>query len=165
MNDSSSALKSLPAQKNVGSGDFRLDEIIREIKQKGYSLTPQRYEIIKIIAESKSHPSANDVYNKIKSVYPMISLNTVYKNLSMLSELHQIREIKTLQNAVHFDGDITPHGHFICERCGKIDDFEIKDSIMNGFLKSNIDNKNEREFPKVNGYSIELHGLCGKCAS
>lgn len=140
----------------------RLEEIILKLKKVGYSLTPQRYEIIKILSESKNHPTATDIYNKVKMVYPMVSLNTIYKNLTMLTSMREAREIKTLQNAVHFDGDISSHGHIICENCGKITDALLNTDDLNRFLKSDI-NIAFNEGYHIRGYSIEFYGLCGGC--
>lgn len=140
----------------------RLEEIILKIKKIGYSLTPQRYEIIRTLSESKSHPSATDIYNKVRAVYPMVSLNTIYKNLAMLTSMREVREIRTLQNAVHFDGDISPHGHIICENCGKIADIEIDGNDFNKFFESNINDKFNEDY-HIKGYSIEFYGLCKNC--
>ncbi len=132
----------------------RLNAIVLKIKKMGYSLTPQRLEIIKIISESKNHPSATDVYNKLKKLYPMVSLNTVYKNLSMLASLHEVKEIKIMQNSVHYDGDISLHGHAICEKCGKIIDVEIDEF---DFKKKLIENYH------IRNYGVEFYGLCDYC--
>ena len=144
------------------SSNPRLEEIILKIKKVGYSLTPQRYEIVKILSESKNHPTAADIYNKVKMVYPMVSLNTIYKNLTMLASMREVKEIKTLQNAVHFDGDISSHGHVICENCGKITDIGINADGFNGFLKSDINNAFNEDY-HIRGYSIEFYGLCRDC--
>ncbi|MHB1697070.1 MAG: Fur family transcriptional regulator [bacterium] len=142
--------------------NLRLNTIVSKIKKMGYSLTPQRLEIIKIISESKNHPSATDVYNKLKELYPMVSLNTVYKNLSMLASLHEVKEIKTLQNSVHYDGDITLHGHAICERCGKIIDVEVDEFDFKGFFETKIKGKLTENY-HIRNYGIEFYGLCDGC--
>ena len=140
----------------------RLNAIVLKIKKMGYSLTPQRLEIIKIISESKNHPSATDVYNKLKELYPMVSLNTVYKNLSMLASLHEVKEIKTMQDSVHYDGDISLHGHAICEKCGKITDIEIDEFDLKGFFETKI-TKTLPENYHIRNYGVEFYGLCGDC--
>jgi Fur family peroxide stress response transcriptional regulator len=140
----------------------RLNAILLKIKKMGYSLTPQRLEIIKIISESKSHPSATEVYNKVKELYPMVSLNTVYKNLSMLASLHEVKEIKTMQDSVHYDGDISLHGHAICEKCGKIIDVEIDDFDFKGFFETKIKNRLDENY-RIRNYGVEFYGLCGGC--
>jgi Fur family peroxide stress response transcriptional regulator len=142
--------------------DLRIDGVVSKIKKLGYSLTPQRLEIIKIIVRSKSHPSAVDVFNQLKELYPMVSLNTVYKNLSMLSSLHEVKEIKTMQNSVHYDGDISLHGHAICEKCGKIIDVEIDEFDFNGFFDSKIKRKFTENY-HINNYGVEFYGFCDNC--
>ena len=142
--------------------NLRLNDIVSKIKKMGYSLTPQRLEIIKIVSESKSHPSAVDVYDKLRKSYPMISLNTVYKNLSLLSSIHEVKEIRTLQNSVHYDGDISLHGHAICEKCGRITDVEIDESDFKGFFETKI-KENFKENYYINNYGLEFYGLCGLC--
>ncbi len=140
----------------------RINDIVLKIKKMGYSLTPQRLEIIKIVSESKSHPSAVDVYDKLRKLYPMISLNTVYKNLSLLSSIHEVREIRTLQNSVHYDGDISLHGHAICEKCGRIIDVKIDELEFKVFFDDKIrDNFKENYY--INNYGLEFYGLCGIC--
>ncbi|MGC8553899.1 MAG: Fur family transcriptional regulator [Candidatus Acidulodesulfobacterium sp.] len=140
----------------------RLNDIVSKIKKMGYSLTPQRLEIIKIVSESKSHPSAVDVYDKLRKAYPMISLNTVYKNLSLLSSIHEVKEIRTLQNSVHYDGDISLHGHAICEKCGRIIDVKIDESDFKGFFDAKI-KENFKENYYINNYGLEFYGLCDLC--
>ena len=140
----------------------RLNDIVSKIKKMGYSLTPQRLEIIKIVSESKSHPSAVDVYDKLRKAYPMISLNTVYKNLSLLSSIHEVKEIRTLQDSVHYDGDISLHGHAICEKCGRIIDVKIDESDFKGFFDAKI-KENFKENHYINNYGLEFYGLCGLC--
>ncbi len=81
----------------------------------------------------------------------------------MLTSMREVKEIKTLQNAVHFDGDISSHGHVICENCGKITDIGINADDFNGFLKSDINNNAFNENYHIRGYSIEFYGLCRDC--
>lgn len=142
--------------------DSRLNQIVSKIKKMGYSLTPQRVEIIKIVSESKSHPSAAEVYNKIKESYPMVSLNTVYKNLSMLSSLHEVKEIKTMQNSVHYDGDVSLHGHAICENCGKIIDVQLNEPDFKKFFENKIKGRLTENY-HINNYGVEFYGLCDYC--
>jgi Fur family peroxide stress response transcriptional regulator len=144
------------------NSNHRLNEILLKIKKMGYSLTPQRLEIIKIISESKNHPSATDIYNKVKELYPMVSLNTVYKNLSMLSSLHEVKEIKTMQDSVRYDGDISLHGHAICEKCGEIIDVEINEPDFKRFFETKIKNKLKKNY-RIRNYGVEFYGLCGDC--
>jgi Fur family peroxide stress response transcriptional regulator len=140
----------------------RLDQILNKVKKHGYSLTPQRYEIIRILAESKNHPSAVDVYSRVKSVYPMISLNTVYKNIAMLLEINEVREIKSFQSAVRYDGDVSPHAHIICRSCKEIIDLQVYDDSNDEMTEIYINPKLKKEY-NITGYNVEFFGLCNNC--
>jgi Fur family peroxide stress response transcriptional regulator len=141
----------------------RFEQIIHKVKKNGYNLTPQRYEIIRTIAESKDHPSIADVYLKVKSIYPMVSLNTIYKNISMLLEIHEIKEIKSFQNVVRYDGDISSHAHIICKKCKDIIDLPAPDNSYNASLETYIAPETIKEY-NITDKSIEYYGICKKCA-
>ena len=75
----------------------------------------QREAIKDFLAHSHEHPTADVVYMNLRESFPNISLGTVYRNLSLLSEMGQIQKISMRDGADRFDGTITPHDHFICE--------------------------------------------------
>ena len=94
----------------------------------------------------------------MRKEFPNISLGTVYRNLSLLADLGQIRKITTGTGAEHYDGDIHPHNHFICKCCGKVTD-------MNDF----IDNSKIRDLAsgqfdgRIDECNIQFYGVCGEC--
>ncbi len=75
----------------------------------------------------KDHPTADVVYENVRKIYPNISLGTVYRNLSLLSELGEIQKLSNFGGADHFDGCVTPHCHFMCKKCGQVLDLETED--------------------------------------
>lgn len=81
----------------------------------------QRDLILKIVTESKMHPTAEDIYNECRKHIFNISLGTVYRNLNMLVNLNKIIRISGVDGMDHFD-KIEEHHHFICEKCNKIID-------------------------------------------
>jgi len=70
------------------------------------------------------HPTADMVYSHVREQFPNISLGTVYRNLSLLSELGEIRKI-TCSGPDRFDANIMPHSHFICNCCGSVTDLSF----------------------------------------
>ena len=64
-------------------------------------------------------------YMRIREEYPNISLGTVYRNLNLLVEIGEIQKLCCGDGADHFDGDITPHYHFVCHRCGVVSDLPM----------------------------------------
>ena len=65
----------------------RFDELISALKERDYRLTPQRVELVRLIAVSDGHPSAAQLYKKIKVRFPTMSHATVYKTLALLKEM------------------------------------------------------------------------------
>ena len=105
--------------------DIRFDELIAALKERNYRLTPQRVELVRLIAVSEGHPSANQFYEEIKLKFPTISQSTVYKTLSLLKEMNQVYEIDLREDS-HYDGNRPqPHPHLICVKCNRIVDGEV----------------------------------------
>ena len=84
----------------------------------------QREAILEVIQNTKCHPSADWVYSEVRKLIPNISLGTVYRNLSMLSEDGTIQKLHIGTSIEHFDGNPKPHYHVLCTMCGRIDDIE-----------------------------------------
>ena len=91
---------------------IRFEQLITKLKELEYRLTPQRVELVRLIATSDGHPSASQLYDRIKIQFPTMSLATVYKTLDLLKELGEVLEID-LRDDSHYDGNKPyPHPHF-----------------------------------------------------
>ena len=64
--------------------------MIRVVREKGGRLTPQRLAMLKILAKSKGHPSAEQIYDQIRADFPTTSLATIYKTLSLLKDRGEV---------------------------------------------------------------------------
>ena len=85
----------------------------------------QREAILRVLKNSKSHPTAMQVYNEVKKEIPNISLGTVYRNLATLNENGDIISIAVGDGNEHYDGDVSPHIHLRCRCCGGIEDLVL----------------------------------------
>jgi Fur family peroxide stress response transcriptional regulator len=137
--------------------DVRFDQLIAALKEHNFRLTPQRIELVRMIAASEGHPSANQFYEKIKLKFPTMSQATVYKTLALLKKMNQVLEIDLREDS-HYDGNRPqPHPHLICMKCNKIIDGEVS-----------LDPESIRKLEEVSGYTIlrpqiALYGLCPDC--
>ncbi len=124
----------------------------------GLKRSRQREAIVSNLRSRKDHPTADMVYREIRNEFPQISLGTVYRNLSLLVDIGEIRKITTGTGAEHYDGDIRPHNHFICRSCGKVTD-------MNDFIDSDKIRKlaSENFDGQIEECSIQFYGICGEC--
>jgi len=135
----------------------RFDDLIAALKERDFRLTPQRVELIRLIAASEGHPSAAQLFTKIKKRFPTMSHATVYKTLALLKEMNQVLEID-LRDDSHYDGNRPdPHPHLICMRCNEIVDGDLE-----------LDPGSIRKLEETSGYQIvrpqiTFYGLCPDC--
>ncbi len=94
---------------------------------RGLKATSQRFIILKTLASLVSHPTADQLFEKVSDKLPGISRDTVYRSLNILADCGMLKRLIMPGGATHFDGDTSPHHHFLCEVCGKILDFEWPD--------------------------------------
>jgi len=136
---------------------IRFDELIAALKERDFRLTPQRVELVRLIAASDGHPSAAQLYARIKRQFPTMSQATVYKTLALLKEMGQVLEID-LRDDSRYDGNRPqPHPHLICINCNQIVDGEVS-----------LEHEAIRKLEAVSGYTIlrpqiSLYGLCPDC--
>lgn len=116
----------------------------------------QRDCIKEFLVGRYDHPTADTVYSHVREQFPNISLGTVYRNLSLLSELGEIQKL-TCNGPDRFDGNPMPHYHFTCDCCGSVSDLEFEEAP-----------KLRRLEPKdfhgiVNKINLDFHGTCEAC--
>ena len=119
----------------------------------------QRETIKEYLANTKDHPSADMVYAHLRQTIPNISLGTVYRNLNLLVSQGEAVKLSFGNGPDRFDGNITPHYHFVCTECGYIDDLEISEddvARINDIASENFDGK-------ILGHYAYFYGKCGSC--
>lgn len=117
----------------------------------------QREAIKNFLSSNYDHPTAETIYANIKKEFPNISLGTVYRNLSLLSELGEIRRLSTGIGPDRFDGNLAPHHHFICNCCNRIMDLEVT-----GFDHINI-LAGQHFDGEIEGHTTYFYGKCPGC--
>ena len=117
----------------------------------------QREAIQQNLATRYDHPTAEMVYMDIKEHFPNISLGTVYRNLSLLSDLGEIQKISTGTGPDRFDGNPKEHCHFQCRNCQCVLDISIE-------KQDTLNNVAAKGFPGIiEGSRIQFYGLCPNC--
>lgn len=116
-----------------------------------------REVILKVLRETRSHPTADWVYQEARKTIPKISLGTVYRNLKLLREMGEVLELHYGDAQSRFDGYTENHYHFTCQRCNEVYDVEEP-------LRKDM----ERDIAKKLGFSIshhrvEFYGVCREC--
>ena len=117
----------------------------------------QRQVIKDFLMTRKDHPTADVVYMNVRQEYPNISLGTVYRNLTLLSDIGEIQRLRLGDGVDHFDADTSKHYHFVCTRCGSVIDLEMDD------IDKIIKTANAKFDGEVEGHVTYFYGICGKC--
>lgn len=117
----------------------------------------QREAIKNYLLSTKSHPTAEAVYEHIQTDFPNISLGTVYRNLNFLVEHGEAIRLNVGDEYDHFDGYVHPHNHFFCRNCHRVMDLQM-DAIDHIDLIANAGFDGE-----IEGHTIYFTGLCPEC--
>lgn len=126
-------------------------------KPKKLKLTPQRIAVYEMLKSTKSHPSAENIYDVIKERYPTMSLATVYKTLKTLVTIELVQELNVGEGNFRYDASSISHPHIMCLQCGRVDDIDKADlSSVNETIKSFTNYK-------VLSSKIYFYGLCPEC--
>ena len=123
---------------------------------KNYS--KQREELLNILKNSRSHPTAEERYEKAKEKIPSVSRGTVYRNLKDLVDEGYIIKISMASGADRYDYIHKKHNHIICKYCGMVKDFEYDFDLKN--VKLSVIKQTEMD-PLLDG--VIVYGICGKC--
>lgn len=117
----------------------------------------QRAGIKRVLLERHDHPTAEMVYQDIQKIYPKISLGTVYRNLSLLADMGEIKRISTEAGPDRFDGNIQPHCHFLCRSCGIVMDLNLN---VQELLSRQL---TESFAGSIDDSQIQFFGICPEC--
>ncbi|HSW62324.1 MAG TPA: Fur family transcriptional regulator [Dissulfurispiraceae bacterium] len=134
------------------------ERMLNRLREKGYKLTPQRREIIRILAQDTAHPRAAEILQNARKHAPSISTSTVYYTLAMLKKEELIREIEFYDMDNRYDTNVSNHLNLICERCGRIEDYA--DELP--FSSKNIEQRSDFQPFR---FRFECYGICRKCRS
>lgn len=136
----------------------RISQFEKACQAAGIKLTHQRIEVLREVAKSQGHPSADAILAGVKARVPTVSVDTVYRTLWLLTDLGLISTLGFRRDAVQFDANLQPHHHYVCVRCGNTMDVE---SLDLGRLQ--LDN-HLGELGSVVSAHLEIRGVCSNCS-
>lgn len=123
-------------------------------------MTKQKKVILEELMKVNSHPTAYDIYERVKPRLPKISLGTVYRNLEHLSARGVIRKLEFGQGQRRFDAAIDDHSHIRCVSCGRIEDIPVNHAICMAIVTDEIASSCGYE---VIGCEVNFQGICPSC--
>lgn len=117
----------------------------------------QREAVLKVVQESCDHPAAEVVYQRVRAIAPNVSLGTVYRNLSQLSDAGKVRRVGVPGTSGRFDKTLRVHAHFYCRECHAVTD--VDDAAIAG-LEAAVANA---EGHVVESTELLFTGICATC--
>ena len=150
-------MKKIKSKINSTELDEKTRWFTSKCRQVGLKVTPQRVAIYRELLKTDEHPSAETLYEKVKEVFPSISLDTVNRTLLMLNDIGAAFVLEGSGDAKRYDARLEKHQHFKCIKCKRIIDFHHKpfDNIK---LPSEISEK----FTVIRK-TVYLEGICDLC--
>jgi Fe2+ or Zn2+ uptake regulation protein len=132
------------------------EAIKKSLEGSGLRCTPQRYAVMAFLMQHTGHPTAAEIFEAVNRTDPRCSRATTYNNLRDLVKAGLVREVAAEGRAARFDAKGRRHHHFICDRCGNVEDLEWYDlpRPAPGSLGKRI----------LRQYELIFRGLCTKCA-
>lgn len=120
-------------------------------------MTNQREMILKEIRRSGDHPTADELYERVRKKMPRISLATVYRNLEILAEAGLIGKLEVSGRQKRFDWDSGEHDHIHCIRCHRVDNLHVDRDELEIIPSEGVGGY------RITGYRLEFSGLCDRC--
>ncbi len=118
----------------------------------------KRDAILTCLRQTHSHPSADWIYQALKPQIPDLSLGTVYRNLTLFKEQGLVRSLGTVDGVERFDGDTSPHVHFVCTCCGTVAD------LPQVALPLQLTHQAEH-LGKIETTQLTFYGCCKECTN
>lgn len=120
----------------------------------------KREALLAELTARTDHPTAETLYLALKPREPRLSLGTVYRNLTVLTEQGLVSAVATVDGQLRYDGRTEPHAHFICRRCRRVSDLELPDTVTPLYARLSAEHGCRPE-----SHSLTVMGLCPACRS
>jgi len=133
-----------------------LKELKKELLQKNINLSYQRMKVLEYLTQNHCHPTVDQIHTEIQKEVPTLSKTTVYNTLRILTDAGLVRVITIEDNETRYDIKTEAHGHFKCDSCGEIFNFNIDvDSLKSDDLQGF----------KIDDKDVYFKGVCPNCLS
>jgi Fur family ferric uptake transcriptional regulator len=104
----------------------RADELIAEIRARGYRMTPQRQLILETVLRARGHLTADEILKAVRKKYAGVNLSTVYRNLDVLERLGLVCHAHLGHaRSVYHPSETSGHQHLVCRACGAIEEIGV----------------------------------------
>ena len=118
--------KATGAHASMAEPEARIAAMIAGVRAGGLKVTPQRLAVVRELAADPSHPTAQELYDRLRPAMPTMSFATVYNTLDALASAGLCVSLSLAPGAARFDPNMGQHHHAVCDRCGLVRDVVTK---------------------------------------
>src|SRR6516225_2221267 len=136
----------------------RAAEMLSAVRASGLKLTPQRIAIVRELAADPTHPTAQELFERLRPALPTMSFATVYNTLDALAAAGLCASLSLAPGPARFDPNMEPHHHAVCDRCGLVRDIPREAPASPG-----APSESPTGF-QVRSVELIYRGVCADCA-
>src|SRR5476651_1582560 len=118
----------------MSSATLQTDALAQRLADSGLRNTPQREVVYDILLRKRDHPTADEVFARVKSEKPTISLATVYNCLETLVQCNLVRAVNFKRGPTRYCPNLHPHAHFHDEQTGATHDIDLPPTLLEKVL-------------------------------
>ncbi len=143
----------------TGNRANQTEQTERSLSKGGFRMTRQRQVIFNALLDiTEQHPTATEVFMRVKESMPSISLATVYNTLETLAQVDAVKQVNVDRAPTRYCANLSDHAHFHCSECGRVIDAPV----------NNTERLSEAWFlpegTRVTSHDVVLKGICPECA-
>lgn len=132
-------------------------QIRERLMESGLKPTHQRIVIYETVHHMHSHPTAEEIFDRLRGEHPTLSLGTVYRTLEKLVEAGLCKKVSSPDGVMLFDGNAETHHHLVCQKRRHIQDFV--DPELTRLIGDYLRNKQIEGF-EVAEFQLQIFGQC-----
>ena len=133
---------------------MEIKNVAEYLKNNGIKPSYQRVRVFEYLIKNKNHPTVDTVFKALVGEIPTLSKTTIYNTLKLFAEKNIVIVINIENNEIRYDADTSVHGHFKCEKCGKVYDFQFDEENLNIKTIEGFD---------VRQIHLYIKGICKNC--
>src|SRR5262245_31204066 len=114
----------------MSTDTLHADALAQKLATSGLRSTPQREVVYNVLIHKRDHPTADEVFARVKSELPTISLATVYNCLETLVQCDLVRAVNFERGPTRYCPNLRPHAHFHDEHTGRTHDIDLPPEVL-----------------------------------
>ncbi len=132
----------------MDKGRFSAEHAVAAFRARGRKVTVQRLAILRALEQAEGHPTAEELYARLRAAVPGLALKTVYAILHELAALRLAQPIPMPASATRWEPNTAPHAHFVCGTCNRLLDLPVDPTVL-----------------RMTRTLLLVYGQCDQCAS